>query len=267
MVLKLIILIDNPIKSKHYQRRKEKKMIVVKDMFWTTNDKISKKKKKRNTEDKGSFHLRAPLTNRTLYLSFFIHYTFYSNHRSILSYEKDEETIVRVKSVRSRSIQSIKYILSFRRKREKEGRKEKKKKFFNVLRNVYESTRVAQCVFFVSQRYFDKYRRTQKNFRCSFVRSFCDPHPFRILFTVFTFHSFYLCFVPLIPKESYPSICVCFLNSQRFCYLYKSFLDFFFSHVSVSRETRSTCSGCHAGWPPSLPGAICFSLSRRQGRL
>lgn len=26
--------------------------------------------------------------------------------------------------------------------------------------------------------------------------------------------------------------------------------------------TRSTCSGCHAGWLPSPPGAICFSLSR-----
>ena len=34
-----------------------------------------------------------------------------------------------------------------------------------------------------------------------------------------------------------------------------------------AHETRSTCSGCHAGWPPSPPGAICFSLSQRQGRL
>lgn len=33
------------------------------------------------------------------------------------------------------------------------------------------------------------------------------------------------------------------------------------------RKTRSTCSGCHAGWPPSPPAAICFSLSRRRGRL
>lgn len=148
MVLKLIILIDNPIKSKHYQRRKEKKMIVVKDMFWTTNDKISKKKKKRNTEDKGSFHLRAPLTNRTPYLSFFIHYTFYSNHRSILSYEKDEETIVRVESVRSRSIQSIKYILSFRRKREKEGRKEKKKSF-STFCETFTKALVSHSVYFL----------------------------------------------------------------------------------------------------------------------
>lgn len=82
-------------------REEKKNKIVVKDMFWTTKEKISKKKKKRNTEDKGSFHLRVPLTNRTPYLSFFIHYTFYLNHRSILFYEKDEETIVRAKSVRS----------------------------------------------------------------------------------------------------------------------------------------------------------------------
>lgn len=56
-------------------REEKKKKIVVKDMFWTTKEKISKKKKKRNTEDKGSFHLRVPLTNRTPYLSFF--YTLY----------------------------------------------------------------------------------------------------------------------------------------------------------------------------------------------
>lgn len=34
-----------------------------------------------------------------------------------------------------------------------------------------------------------------------------------------------------------------------------------------SRKTRFTCSGCHAGWPPSPPVAICFSLSRPRGRL
>lgn len=80
-------------------------------------------------------------------------------------------------------------MLSFRRKREKEGRKEKKK-FFNVLRNAYESTRVAQRVFFVSQRYFDKYRRTQNTFDVrSFVRSptltpfeFCLQYLLIILF-------------------------------------------------------------------------------------
>lgn len=134
--------------------------------------------------------------------------------------------------MRGRRISSVKYMLSFRRKREKEGRKEKKK-FLNGLRNVYESTRVAQRVFFVSQRYFDKYRRTQKNFRCSFVRSFCDPHPFRILFTVFTFYSFYLCFVPLIPKESYPSICVCFCILNVFV-IYINLFSTFFSLMFLS---------------------------------
>lgn len=51
-------------------------------------------------------------------------------------------------------------------------------------------------------------------------------------------------------------LCVC-------CFIISSLFVF-----SVRRETqRSTCSGCHAGWLPSPPGAICFCLSPRQGRL
>lgn len=52
----------------------------------------------------------------------------------------------------------------------------------------------------------------------------------------------------------------------KLCVLYVCVCGFFLSFCPP-RGTRSTCSGCHAGWLPSPPGAICFSLSRRQGRL
>ena len=65
---------------------------------------------------------------------------------------------------------------------------------------------------------------------------------------------------------------------ERFCFVsfFVTISIFFSFSLSLSlslsrffyqRETWSTCSGCHAGWPPSPPAAICFSLSRRQGRL
>lgn len=162
----------------------------MKDIFWTTNDKISKKKKKRNSEDKGSFYLRVPLTNRTPYLSFF--YTLYillepSFNPFLRRWRNDSSS---EKRAQQKYIKCKVYPL-FPTKKRKGRKKRKKKKFFNVLRNVYESTRVAQRVFFVSQRYFDKYRRTQKTFDVrSFVRS--------ATLTPFEFCLQYLLFIPFI---------------------------------------------------------------------
>ena len=60
---------------------------------------------------------------------------------------------------------------------------------------------------------------------------------------------------PSFRNVSYKILCVCVCVCS------------FFLSFCPPRDTRSTCSGCHAGWLPSPPGAICFSLSRRQGRL
>lgn len=77
-------------------------------------------------------------------------------------------------------------------------------------------------------------------------------------FTLSHFHSLSLSLHSLpVSLDSTIRVCV------FFCFLCLSV----FSRVSVHRETRSTYSGCHAGWLPSPPGAICFSLSRRRGRL